>query len=325
MFPMNREFAVEAQQMKLPCFFLKGPESSIFMPVTTTLLTPDDLAENFTLKGKPYPTEFPSAEMTAAKVDIDSNKGTVPKVYTLTQTDRRYLEETFAKLPDEQKLESSRRMLEYALNKMNCISGSDIHFYITSIMNSMDDEMKRSLQDNPTLFTERITAYVEQLLKKSNREQFFNWVETGQIVALPHYTFPLKIGPLNSTSILGKSLYEAEEEVNSFEYDMALKLTGMDNVKWWHRNISKVGFCINGFVQHYPDFIVRTKSGKTVLIETKGDHLENQETKDKIVLGRAWEKAAGPEYKYYMVFQSKDLHLDGAYPMDKFLSIMSKL
>ena len=299
-----------------PCF-----QSSL----TTTLLTPDDLAENFTLKGKPYPTEFPSAEMTAAKVDIDSNKGTVPKVYTLTQTDRRYLEETFAKLPDEQKLESSRRMLEYALNKMNCISGSDIHFYITSIMNSMDDEMKRSLQDNPTLFTERITAYVEQLLKKSNREQFFNWVETGQIVALPHYTFPLKIGPLNSTSILGKSLYEAEEEVNSFEYDMALKLTGMDNVKWWHRNISKVGFCINGFVKHYPDFIVRTKSGKTVLIETKGDHLENQETKDKIVLGRAWEKAAGPEYKYYMVFQSKDLHLDGAYPMDKFLSIMSKL
>lgn len=325
MFPMNREFAVEAQQMMLPCFFLKGPESSIFMPVTTTLLTPDDLTENFTLKGKSYPTEFPSAEMIAAKVDIDSNKGTVPKVYTLTKTDRRYLEETFAKLPDEQKLESSRRILEYALNKMNCISGPDIHFYITSIMSSMDDDTKRSLQDNPTLFAERITAYVEGLLRESNREQFFNWLETGRIVTLPHYTFPLKIGPLNSTSILGKSLYEAEEEVNSFEYDMALKLTGMDNVKWWHRNISKVGFCINGFVKHYPDFIVQTKSGKTVLIETKGDHLENQETKDKIALGRAWEKAAGPEYKYYMVFQSKDLHLDGAYPMDKFLSIMSKL
>ena len=106
---------------------------------------------------------------------------------------------------------------------------------------------------------------------------------------------------------------------------MVMALTAMPNVRWWHRNISRQGFCINGFVKHYPDFIVKTQSGKTILIETKGDHLENTETKYKLELGRAWQNMAGSSFRYYMVFQSKDLNLNGAIQFDKFCEIMKNL
>jgi len=35
----------------------------------------------------------------------------------------------------------------------------------------------------------------------------------------------------------------------------------MDNIKWWHRNISCLGFQINGAIYAYPDIIAMTTSG----------------------------------------------------------------
>lgn len=129
------------------------------------------------------------------------------------------------------------------------------------------------------------------------------------------------------TSALAKSLYKEEGELDGFEYQMAMALTGIENVKWWHRNPDngRFAFCLNAFRNHYPDFIVMTRSGKILLVETKGDQLENAESREKIRLGRAWQNAAGSQYRYYVVFQNKDLHLDGAYRFDEFLKILKEL
>ena len=96
-------------------------------------------------------------------------------------------------------------------------------------------------------------------------------------------------------------------------------------IRWWHRNIARTGFAINGFINHYPDFIVRTRSGKIVIIEAKGDHLANEETLAKLHLGRAWQEQAGPGYRYFLVFQDKDISMTGAYPMSEFLKILAEM
>lgn len=57
----------------------------------------------------------------------------------------------------------------------------------------------------------------------------------------------------------------------------------------------------------------------------EGDHLENTETKYKLELGRAWQNMAGSSFRYYMVFQSKDLNLNGAIQFDKFCELMKNL
>lgn len=120
-------------------------------------------------------------------------------------------------------------------------------------------------------------------------------------------------------------MYQAEEVVSDFEYEMVMALTGLDNIKWWHRNNSRQEFCTNGFVNHYLNFIVMTRNGKILVIETKGDHLENRETKDKLVEGRAWQNFAGTSYRYFLVFKSKDLDIAGAYQFDRFIETLKQL
>ncbi len=48
-----------------------------------------------------------------------------------------------------------------------------------------------------------------------------------------------------------------------------------------------------------------------------------QSPEKKIRLGRAWQDAAGKQaYRYYMVFQNKDLNMEGAYRFDEFLTLL---
>ena len=90
------------------------------------------------------------------------------------------------------------------------------------------------------------------------------------------------IHPTTSTNIYGGSLYQAEEgNMDKLESALVRELTALPNVKWWHRNISRQGFCINGFINHYPDFIVMTHSGRIILVEPKGEHLKNDDSREK--------------------------------------------
>ncbi|MCI6981006.1 MAG: hypothetical protein MR894_02170 [Akkermansia muciniphila] len=70
---------------------------------------------------------------------------------------------------------------------------------------------------------------------------------------------------------------------------------------------------------------MRTRSGKIIIIETKGDHPANEEIPTKLLLGRAWQAQAGPGYRYFLVFQDKDISMTVAYPMSEFLKIPAEL
>jgi type III restriction enzyme len=113
--------------------------------------------------------------------------------------------------------------------------------------------------------------------------------------------------------------------MNGLERDVAWQIANLDNIKWWHRNISRKGFAINGYVTAYPDIIAMTQRGKILMIEPKGDHLENAESRVKVSIGRQWQNKAGNQYRYYMVFKDKQLDIDGAVPFDRFVEIVKGL
>jgi type III restriction enzyme len=96
---------------------------------------------------------------------------------------------------------------------------------------------------------------------------------------------------------------------NYFEQEVIMNIAALDNVLFWHRNLEKgKGFALNGFdSHHYPDFIVYTKRNNLILIETKGDHLDNEESRAKNQLGKKWAEKAGENFKYFMVFQKKEV------------------
>ena len=124
------------------------------------------------------------------------------------------------------------------------------------------------------------------------------------------------------------SLYTAEkDDMNGFERKVLDVIAALPNIKWWHRVIdsNKKEFRINGFINHYPDFIVCFRSGVIALIEAKGDHLGNEDSKRKLELGRRWQSEAGKKYRYFMVFNENALSGPGAYTLDGIVSVLKEL
>lgn len=63
------------------------------------------------------------------------------------------------------------------------------------------------------------------------------------------------------------------------ERDVAVHLDGHAAVTWWHRNVAKAGYGLQGWRRQmvYPDFIFAAshdgQTNRIVVLETKGDHL----------------------------------------------------
>lgn len=326
---VKAEFADEVEQLVLPKFCLKIPQS-ILMPGDTQELTKESLLNDFTLKGKPSDIDFNQLDDNLAQVDLDG-EGT-PRASKMETQYQQYINKQFPLMPGENRLKSCRNMIHTTLSrqrKLNAVDDTELHRYVDYIIDNMTQDQLDALERMPINFATKICDYIVMLQEETARKNFYDWLEVGKIVVEPRFKLASYITLSGKASSLAKSLYKTECELDDdFEYKMAMALTGIDSVKWWHRNPTsgRNAFCLNAFRNHYPDFIVKTHSGKILLVETKGDQLENAESREKIKLGRAWQNAAGNQtYKYYMVFQNKDLHLEGAYRFDEFLTLLREL
>ena len=108
-----------------------------------------------------------------------------------------------------------------------------------------------------------------------------NWQMPKEVETIhPNNATPL----LNSSqSPLQKSLFSQNyrDDFNSEERNVAVHLDGAATVTWWHRNVARQQYGLQGWKRHriYPDFIFAcTQSGgqgkkRIVVLETKGDHL----------------------------------------------------
>lgn len=85
---------------------------------------------------------------------------------------------------------------------------------------------------------------------------------------------------------LEKSLFSPiyEDELNRDERDVAVYLDGEKTLTWWHRNVARTQYGIQGWkkARIYPDFIFAVhregENRRITILETKGDHLDNPDT-----------------------------------------------
>ena len=323
-FKVKPEFREDIDNIAIPQFFQAIP-ASLFSEGLFEPLEKEQLAEGFTLKGKAYDIDFGAADDEIAKVDVQASEGGLPKVFKMSNADQRYFKEYFNSLPPERRVHQCKEMMKKQLNKMNMVDSGELAAYIDRIVGDMDKAQLAAMEKAPMGYAYKIKQKIESLLATHYKETFKQWLETERIVCQPSYHLPQSIHPMSSTDMYGKSLYQAEEDMNRLEQDLILELTALPNVRWWHRNMSRTGFCINGFINHYPDIMVMTNSGKIILVETKGEHLKNDDSRDKIELGKAWRNSAGNQYRYYMVFRDSDNLPEGAVSMSEFVEIIKKL
>lgn len=323
-FRMNDEFREEAPALLFPQFMMETG-ASLFSNNEYVLLDLEHLSKGFTLKDKDVQIDFNTLDAEMARVDVDDSKEATPKAWKLAGADSAFFKEWFNEQPSNIRMAHCKGLIKNKLSKLNCVNDKELQDYIDRVIETLNADQLADLEQSPYPYLVKVEKKVKSLLATHRAKVFQLWLEQGKIVCHPNYALKSTISPTSSTSVIPNSLYTSEEDMNDYERKMIWALSSMPNIKWWHRNISRLGFMINGSTHAFPDIIAMTTNGKILMIETKGDHLDNDESKEKAKIGQQWDMLAGSRYRYFMVFESKSPDYPGAYSYDRFMQIVKGL
>lgn len=323
---MYDKFKDEALALEIPQFYFQS-ENSLFAFLEggyQELVSKEFLSDGFTLKDKGVDIDFCAATESVAEIDV--NKNETPKYRFMQEAESEYFKEMFKNQTPESRIKNCKYQIKQILEKSDFVAGSELTAYIDRVVENMNGDELTALEKNVHGFATKIKDKINKLLDVHRRERFKHLLETGKIECLPSFKLKSEINPGETFSLLSKSLYVAEQTMNPFERRVVEKVSSMPNIKWWHRNIERHEFCINGFINHYPDFIVMTNSGFIVMIEAKGEHLtSNDDSREKAELRKIWQAQAGGKFRYYMVSEDEIASNPDAIGLDKFLSIVKEL
>lgn len=321
---IQAHFAEEAAALRVPQFFLRSVPD--LFGGEFELLEPENLSEGFSLAGQDAQVHFQLATGEMYRVDVEENGEAVPKYKRASSELSEYIRSRLALLPPEQKIQSCTNMLCAQINRNNRYATDEIRDYVRRIVAGMTEDELAAMETAIPTYAAKIQEKIKGLEEAYREDQFNRWLDTGKIVCRDSYALPAVITPADTIDAIPKSLYEAEKnDMNNGEHELIDAVVALSNVKWWHRIIDRKGFRLNGYINHYPDFMVMTNSGKLVLIEYKGDDRDNSDSERKLKLGRKWQAQSGQNYRYFMVFKNREFGIDGAYTLDRFMEIMREL
>ena len=323
-YKINQLYASEAGQLEIPQFMIETGRS-LFSEHEHQVLTKENLYAGFSLLDKDTVIDFDSIDSEIARIDIDDSDA-MPKAWKLQGFDSQNVKQWFDEQPSDRKMRLCKDMIIKKLSKNNAINDRDLEVYVDRIIQNLTEEQLTDMEQTPGIYVLKINKKVNSLLNEYAKKMFYEWVEQDKISCQPSYKLPKEISPTETIASIPKSLYNEEEKFDTeYERKVVMELSSLNNIKWWHRNMARKGFAINGAVNAYPDLMVRTESGKLLLIETKGDQLENSESREKAEIGAKWAEMAGRMYKYYMVFETKNPGYNGAYSYEEFMRIVKEL
>ena len=323
-YKVNQLYANEAGQLEIPQFMIETGKS-LFSEHEHQVLTKENLYAGFSLLDKDTVIDFNSIDSEIARIDIDDSDA-MPKAWKLQGFDSQNVKQWFDEQPSDRKVRLCKDMIIKKLSKNNAISDRDLEAYVDRIMQNLTEDQLTDMEQTPGIYVLKINKKVNSLLNEYAKKMFYEWVEQDKISCQPSYKLPKEISPKETIASIPKSLYNEEEKFDTeYERKVVMELSSLNNIKWWHRNMARKGFAINGAVNAYPDLMVRTESGKLLLVETKGDQLENSESREKAETGAKWAEMAGRMYKYYMVFETKNPGYNGAYSYEEFMRIVKEL
>ena len=326
-YKMKDDFRASATALKLPQFMGidKSQEltNKLFVEIHEgALFESEMLLKDFKLGSENSEINFDSVETSMYRVDLDETNKNRP---TYLKVEGEVHESIVGYILDpkqkEKRVANCTYRLKNIIGKMYPIPDKEIEIFINHVLERFTDEQFADLMNHEYSYADKIKQKIKQLSDEYKETQFYKMVDKDLIFTKNLFQLPTEIIPNKTISGLPKSLYEKEGEIDGFEREVINDVANLENVEFWTRNLERgKGFCINGFINHYPDFIIKTKKGKIILLETKGDHLDAEK---KIKLGNLWASKAGNQYRYCLVYKSRNV--DGAYTKSQFLDIMKDL
>jgi type III restriction enzyme len=322
-YPIKDVFVQQAESIHLPQFYLKIPANDIFGNTEQELLLEkENLLEGFKLSQQSTDINFDDVSSELYKIDLDETKK--DHVPTFIRLDKNVSESmmTYMLNPARKgsRIKNFTKRIMDLIGNMYPIPDKEIEKYLNHVLENFTDEQFGDFYNKEYSYKEKIKQKIESLSEAFAEKKFKDFLDTDKVYIKPSFELPKNITPGETSKSIAKSLYEKEGSMNTFEERVINEIGNMNNISFWTRNLERKGFKINGFINHYPDFIIQTKSGKTVLLETKGDHLDAEQ---KIRLGNLWAGKAGNNFRYFMVYEKRNV--EGAYRLEDFLNLMREI
>lgn len=321
-YTMRESVAAAARNILLPRFIIRVQNLGLFdlEDHDTVLLDRANLLKDFKLADKAHDIKFESVVSDLYKIDAEETRKGEYRMSSYKFENplvQEQVSEYILSKPKEGQVKDLMQIVVKQIGDMYPIPDADIKKYVSRILEDMSTGQLRDFVQHQLSYTDLIKEKIK-LLADAHAEVIFNeWIETGKISTQPAWKFKEAIIPVRTSANISNSLYSHEGEMNNLEQQFIMEVANYPNIAFWHRNLGKgKGFALNGFKSdHYPDFIIVTKKGKVILVETKGGDRDNSDSESKLRLGRKWAELSGPEYKYMMVFDKNAI--EGAYNLDK--------
>lgn len=328
-YAMKEEFKEFASSLKIPQFSLPvnlPPQfnfDNIELENSGTKFHKSYLLHGFELSREDTKINF-SADIEMYEIDSSENQYQQMTFKRITGTELENIKKIICdkNQKKEARIEIAKSQVMEIMGSKYPIDDKELAAYIEHILKNFTEEEFEKFASNILLYSKTISDKIDELSDAYCEPKFYNDVESEKIQLNYWYELPEIMTIPNPTTLsIQKSLYEKEGEMNNFEKLVISEVAALPNVEWWHRNPSRSeGFEINGVTNHYPDFIIKTTSGKIILLETKGDHLIATK---KIKLGNIWAQNAGKQFKYFLVYDK--LQVEGSKTKEQFLDLIKDL
>lgn len=327
-YKMKDIFSESARALKLPQFMGidKSQEltSELFVELhQKAIFESESLLRDFKLGNEDSNIDFDSAEASMYRIDLDdTSEKHLPTYLKIDgEVHERIVNYLLDSSKKERKIKECTHRIKNIIGKMYPIPDREIELFITHVLERFTDDQFADLLNHEYAYADKIKDKIKSLSNAYKEKQFNNMVDRDLIFVEEMYQLPEEIIPAKTVLGLAKTLYEKEGDIDGFEKEVINDVASLPNIEFWTRNLERgKGFFINGFINHYPDFIIKTKKGKIIMLETKGDHLDAEK---KIALGNLWANKAGNTYKYCLVYKNRQV--EGAYTKSEFLNLLKDL
>ncbi len=316
---MNRHrvkdvFRDEALAVRLPQFFIEVPNGGFFAPEQPfQLFEREELLKEFRLSQADATMSFEDVDTEVYRVDLEQlgDENYAPRAFKLAARERVQYTKYILGLSPEGQIRNLVARLAELIGNLYPITDPEVKEYVRRVVSGMDAEQVRDCIERDIAYVRKIKQKITTLANAHALKTFDDLLDVERIAVQPSFALPESITPNANASAIPKSLYSTEAAMGTFERRLINDVANLGGVRWWHRNLSRgKGFRINGFLNHYPDFIVKLNSGRIVVLETKGDDRDNTDSELKLKLGKQWEKKVGRDFFYMMVFENNPI--DGA-------------
>src|SRR5690625_2323947 len=261
----NKEFI---DKIEFPQFFIKVTASDIF-ETDEELLNRESLYKDFKLSDEDIKIDFDKISSDLYKIDLEEAKKNEYRP-SFTKIEDNLVKDPIAEYilakPKENQITDIPHQIMQLIRNMYPIPDQEIKVYISRVLNSMNTEQLRDVLVRKWSYTDKIKTKIRQLADSYAEGRFMDLLKSKKIITKVNWKLGNEIVPGKTGSSIGNSLYEREGSMNNFEERVAMEIGTSSNIAFWHRNLERgKGFFINGFkAKHYPDFIMHTKSGKTI-------------------------------------------------------------